>query len=73
MASIEETPAKPSSECTIVDGDSMSKTSEKLGVSLDDLKTRNPHIEGPDFAVHKGDVLTIPYKIPDKTFSVQVL
>ncbi|POS78661.1 hypothetical protein DHEL01_v202938 [Diaporthe helianthi] len=71
-ASVEETPAEPSSECSVADGDSMSNISQKLGVSLEDLTNRNPHIEGPEFVVRKGDVLAIPYKISDKLFGVQV-
>lgn len=73
LAAIEETPAEPSSEYTVVDGDLMSNISQKLDVSLDDLKNRNPHIEGPDFVVRTGDELKIPYKTSDKLFGVQVL
>lgn len=73
LAAIEETPAKPSSECTVVDSDSMSNISQKFDVPLDDLKSRNPHIEGPDFVVRTGDELKIPYKTSDKVFGVQVL
>lgn len=71
-SSVEETLAEPSSECSVSDGDSMSKISQRLGVSLEDLKNRNPHIEGPEFVVRKGDTLTIPYQISDKLFGVQV-
>jgi LysM repeat protein len=73
VASIEETSSEPSSECNIVDGDSMSNISQKIGVPLDDLKNQNPQVEGPGFVVRKGDVLTIPYKITDKLFGVQVI
>lgn len=71
-AAIEEAPAE-SSEYTVADGDSMWNISQKLDVSLDDLKARNPHIEGPDFVVRKGDVLTIPCKDSQKQFGVKVL
>lgn len=71
-ASTEETPAE-SSEHTVVDGDTLGDISQKLDVSLDDLKARNPHIEGPDFVVHKGDVLTVPYKDSQKQFGAEVL
>jgi hypothetical protein len=73
MASIGKTPAEPSSERTVVDGDSISDITEKFGVSLDGLKSCNPQIEGPGSVVRKGDVLTVPYTIPDKSFSVEVL
>lgn len=71
-AATEEKPAE-SSEYTVADGDSMSDISQKLDVSLDDLKARNPQIEGPDFVVRKGDVLTIPCKSSHTQFGVKVL
>lgn len=71
-ASIEEAPAE-SSEYTVADGDSMWDISQKLDVSLDDLKARNPQIEGPDFVVRKGDVLNVPCKDSQKQFGVKVL
>lgn len=71
-AAAEEAPAE-STEYTVVDGDSMWTISEKLDVSLDDLKARNPQIEGPDFVVRSGDVLTIPCRDSQKQFGVKVL
>ncbi|KAI7787541.1 scp-like extracellular protein [Diaporthe eres] len=75
VASAAATDAAPaeSSEYTVVDGDSMWNISQKLDVSLDDPKARNPQIEGPDFVVRKGDVLTIPCKSSQKQFGVKVL
>ena len=70
--SIEEPPAE-SSGYPVVDGDSIGNISQKLDVSLDDLKARNPQIGGPDFVVHQGDVLTIPFKGSQKQFGVKVL
>ncbi|KAI3399111.1 hypothetical protein diail_7690 [Diaporthe ilicicola] len=64
---------EPSQQYTVVGGDSMSKIAEKLGVSLDDLKARNPQIQGPDFVVKTGDVLTVPSKTSHKQFGVKVL
>ncbi|KAK7720935.1 hypothetical protein SLS64_001228 [Diaporthe eres] len=71
-AATDATPAE-SSDYTVVDGDSMWNISQKLDVSLDDLKARNPQIGGPDFVVRKGDVLTIPCKSSPKQFGVKVL
>lgn len=71
-AAADEAPAE-SSEYTVANGDSMWNISQKLDVSLDDLKARNPQIEGPDFVVRKGDVLTIPCKSSQKQFGVKVL
>ncbi|KAK2614150.1 hypothetical protein N8I77_001002 [Diaporthe amygdali] len=65
-------PSGPS-QYTVVDGDSMWKISEKLGVSLDELKSRNPQIQGPDFVVRKDDVLTVPCESSQKQFGVKVL
>ncbi|KAL1858727.1 hypothetical protein Daus18300_009861 [Diaporthe australafricana] len=62
-----------SPQYTVADGDSMWKISDQLGVSLEDLKARNPQIEGPEFVVRKGDVLTVPYKESQKQFGVKVL
>lgn len=72
VPSVGETPAEPSSGCSVADGDSMLDISQKLGVSFEDLKSRNPQIQGPEFVVRKGDILTIPYQISDKLFGVQV-